>query len=324
MTRLGVTIGLDDAGAAQWASAAAVISRALRVFGEVDVTPANAELPAALRTLRPDIVFNAARDVAGRAATALTLEQVGIPFTGSSSSALTLTASRDRMKEALGTRLIPTAVFTVVHGPEDLVPLTRRSFPLVVFRTSNVFDARDCVVVEDAAELEREAQRLWASAPHPVLVERYLPGSAFACLVLGNGADRVVLPPVSLVSGSNPADSPSIDHVPEGLREGVERVVLETCRALDLRDLARVDIALSERGVPHVLSADPLPDLTGDMSNPVLLAADSTGLDQVELIQRTLHVAAARTGLPLPQSPMFDDLRYRTPPRGLRLRTRHA
>lgn len=324
MTRLGVTIGLDDTRAAEWASAAAVISRALRVFGEVDVTPANSELPAALASRRPDVVFQAARGVADRVRTALTLEQSGIPFTGSSSSALTLTASRERMKEALGTRLIPTAVFTVVRGPEDLVPLTRRSFPLVVFRASEVFHGRDCVVVEDAAELERETQRLWATAPHPVLVERYLPGSAFGCLVLGNGADRVVLPPVSLVSGSNPGDSPTIDHVPEGLREGVERVVLETCRALDLRDLARVDIALSERGVPHVLSADPLPDLTGDLSNPVLLAADSTGLDQVELIQRTLHVAAARCGVPLPQSPMFDDLRYRTPPRGLRLRARHA
>jgi D-alanine-D-alanine ligase-like ATP-grasp enzyme len=157
-----------------------------------------------------------------------------------------------------------------------------------------------------------------------VLVERYLPGSAFACIVLGNGADRVVLPPVSLASGSNPGDPPSVDHVPEGLREGVERVVLETCKALDLRDLARVDIALSERGVPHVISADPLPDLTGDLSNPVLLAADSTGLDQMEVIQRTLHVAAGRSGVPLPQSPAFDDLRYRTPPRGLRLRSRHA
>jgi hypothetical protein len=85
-----------------------------------------------------------------------------------------------------------------------------------------------------------------------------------------------------------------------------------------------VVIGLRVRGVAVVLSADPIPDLTGDLSNPVLLAADSTGLDQMELIQRTLHVAASRTGLPLPQSPMFDDLRYRTPPRGLRLRARHA
>ncbi|MCC6316468.1 MAG: hypothetical protein IT361_02165 [Gemmatimonadaceae bacterium] len=320
MTRLGVAQGqLSDSLVAQ----RAVIPRALRVFGEVEVLPVEAGM-AALESLAPDIVYHAARGAREREQLAANLEAGRTPFTGCSAAAHAHAASREHMKEALGARLIPSAAFTVVRDVSHLEPLTRRGFPLVVFRATDVFEATDCVVVESVAELNREIENRLAASSEAVFVERYLPGAVFACTVLGNGADRVVLPPVSLATEVDPGESTRVSHVPEGLREGVERVVLETCRALDLRDFARVDLALSERGVPHVISVDAIPDPTGGATNPVLLAAEGTGLDQVELIQRVLHAAAKRSGVALPSSPMFDDLRYRTPPRGLRIRARHA
>jgi D-alanine-D-alanine ligase-like ATP-grasp enzyme len=68
--------------------------------------------------------------------------------------------------------------------------------------------------------------------------------------------------------------------------EVIETVAIDACQALDLRDLARIDLALSDTGVPHVVAVDPLPDFDADDANPVFLAADA-GHGMAELAQRT-------------------------------------
>ena len=325
MTRIGITIDRPDDASAQRSGTAAPWARALSELGEVSLLQAGSALPAALQANRPDVVFNSAREPqppGQRHHVAAILEMFGVPFSGSGSATLALTSSRARVKEALGARQVATAVYTIVHDPVQLAPLARRSFPLALFRPTEVYSADGALVVDDADQLEREARAIWSVGPTSLLVERHLTGDAFACVVLGNGADRAVLPPVSLAIGAGAV--PQVGHVPDGLLQGMERVALEACLALDLRDCARVDVALSDTGVPHVVAVDPLPDFTGGFANPVLLAADAAGMDDMELIQRTLVLAAERFGLTMPNAPRFDEVRRRTPPRGLRMRARHA
>jgi D-alanine-D-alanine ligase len=324
MTTIGVTIDHPTASAGGPVAVPAVLAEALTPLGTVVAIPASGDLVTGrLTEPRPDIVFNGARGTGApgdRERLAAALESLAIPFTGSGSATLALTASRPRTKEALGAHQVPTPAFSIVHDVADLEPLRRRRFPLALFRARDVYSARDGIVVESADDLEGEARRLWSLEDGPLLVERHLVGAVFCCVTLGNGRGRVVLPPVSVASSTSPTPRglPAADHVPEGLMDGIERVVRATCDALDLLDLARVDVALSDTGVPHVVAVDPLPDLDRDGANPVQLAADAATMENGELIQRCLVLGAARAGVQLPQAPRLRDVRHRTPPRGLR------
>ncbi|MGQ0645943.1 MAG: hypothetical protein ACT4P7_00140 [Gemmatimonadaceae bacterium] len=329
MTKIGVMIDDQERTSGATDALALAFTSALTALGSIEFLPVD-DLSQRLSASRPDIVYNAARAPrlqGDRHHLAALLELEAIPFTGSGSATLALSASRPRVKDALGRQQVPTAAFTMLSDVADLEPLTRRSFPMALFPPHGVYSARDGVVVENATELEREVLSLLSSSQGPVLVERYLSGAVFCCVMLGNDDRRVVLPPVSLTSVTSPTagDLPSVDRVPHGLLEVIEGVVQATGTALATLDCVRVDVALSQTGVPHVVAVDPLPELRRDeRSNPVLMAADAAGIDQGELIQRCLLLGAARTRVSVPLAPRLEEVRRRTPPRGLRLRAREA
>ena len=110
-------------------------------------------------------------------------------------------------------------------------------------------------------------------------------------------------------------------RIADGLAEDIERLSLRAYIALGCRDLARVDVRLSGDGVPNVCAVDALPPLTGDEALGALLpAAEAVGVGLEELILRCLVLAAERSGVALPNVPVFSRLPRRTPPGGMRIR----
>ena len=326
MTRIGVTCDQPDPGAA---GVPPDLAAALGSLGTVDAIPAAAVLGTHWGAVRPDIVFNAVRgtgEPAPRDRVVAALEALALPFTGSGSDVVQRSRSRALVKVALGSSRVPSAAASIAVGPPDLEQFRRRSFPLTIFPATDAYSAGQGVVVDSAADLEREAGILWSADPAPLFVERHHAGAVFCCVALGNGRDRVVLPPVTLdtVTGPTAGGLPAVGHVPDGLLDDIEAVVRATCDALGFLDLARVDVALSDNGVPHVVVVDPLPQVATDPSNPVSLAAEAAAIHGGELAQRCLIIAALRNGVPLPDAPRLRDVRHRTPPRGLRHRRRSA
>ena len=328
MTTIGVVVSGAEVRSATVAIDAAFVAQALEPFGEVVPIPAG-DLLENLGAACPDIVFHAtqaAATTADRIGTATLLEQSKVPFTGSDWQAIAVTSSRRRLKDVLGAAEVATAAYTLVESPAELEPLKRRSFPLALFALDPGRPFEDCMVAETAADLERFAAVMWGKHSTPFLVERHLQGVTFCCIVLGNGTNRIVLPPVSLTSIATPSPDgrPWIDSLPDGLHQGVERVALAACRALGLRDLSRIDVALSDAGVPHVVAVDALPSLTPGATNPVSLAGEAAQLVANDVVRHCLIAAAERTGVALLASPGIGDVRRHTPPRGLRLRRRRA
>lgn len=324
--RIGVTC---DAGADE---EHALATRALAVLGEAVVLPTDDALPQRLRELRPDIVLNLARGVGTperRLHIPALLEFLQIPFTGSDAVTHATCVARPRLKATLAAHGIPTSGFAVVDSLRQLAPFARRAFPVAVRRARGVDSCFATLVAHDFDELESIASSLLDASREPILVERFLPGDSFACSVLGNGPHAVALPVVAVpndpFAAASPADlppgtatgrptsSPAVARIDDGLAEEIEALALRTVRALECRDLARVDVRLSDAGVPNVCSVEPLPPFGERDGGATRRAAQAAGLAVEELVQRCLVLAAERTGIALPLTPPFPTL----PRRGL-------
>jgi len=303
-------------------------ARALSTLGSVHLIPADEALPRRLRDEPPTIVFNLARGAAApehRARVAAFLEFYGVPYSGSDATTHATCVERPRMKEALAAHGVPTAWFAMIGSLELLAPFRQRTYPVAVRRARGVSSCFATLVAHDFDELEAIVAELLAASPEPVLIERFLPGESFACGILGNGTDVVMLPLVSVPNDPFAAYSFGAREHParisDGLAESIEGVALRAFEALGCRDLARIDIRLNDAGVPNVCAVDPLPSLSPNDTAGLLPAARAAGLESEELVQRCLLLAAKRVGLSVPRAPALANLPRRTPPWGLRVRS---
>ena len=84
--------------------------------------------------------------------------------------------------------------------------------------------------------------------------------------------------------------------IPSDLLKRIEEVALRAYRALDCRDVSRVDIRVGRDGVPYFLEVNPLPGLSpfyGDL--PIM--ARRMGWEYSRLIRTIFHHALKRYGL---------------------------
>jgi len=315
---------------AEWDSAETIdaVASALSALGDVIRIEATEELPARLRSERPDIVFNIAEGLHGtnrEAHVPAICEFFGIPYSGSDPYTLSLCLHKARTKDVLSVHGIPNAPYQVIEDEASLEAVPALEYPLflkpVHEGSSKGITERN--FVRDRNELEAQAQFLLATYRQPVIAETFLPGAEFTCGVLGNGATARVLPIVgfnfdSLPKGALPIygfeakwiwDTPDepleifecparIDH---RLESAIKDVVLRAYRVLGCRDWSRVDVRLDADGVPNVVEVNPLPGILPNPEDNSCLpkAARAAGLTYDELIQSALIAAAERTGVPL-------------------------
>lgn len=321
---------------AEWDSAETIdaVASALSALGDVIRIEATEELPARLRSERPDIVFNIAEGLNGtnrEAHVPAICEFFGLPYSGSDPYTLSLCLHKARAKDVLSVHGIPTAPYVVIEDEAALDELLREAsrFPLFLkpMHEGSSKGITERNFVRDRDELEAQAQFLLATYDQPVIAETFLPGAEFTCGVLGNGATARVLPIVgfnfdSLPKGALPIygfeakwvwDTPDepleifdcparIDH---RLEAAIEDVVLRAYRVLGCRDWSRIDVRLDADGVPNVVEVNPLPGILPNPEDNSCLpkAARAAGLSYDELIQSALIAAAERTGVRIAPRP---------------------
>ncbi|HMN10003.1 MAG TPA: hypothetical protein PKC83_14570 [Gemmatimonadaceae bacterium] len=299
----------------------AMASQALAPLGDVVPIPVGDRLADLLRATRPDIVLNLARGNGSperRLRVPASLEALDIPFCGSDSATHSTCVERPRLKATLAARGIPTATATVVDAPGQLAPFRHRAFPVAIRRARGVSSCFATLVAHDFDDLEAIVAELRAASDEPVLIERFLPGESFACTILGNGTESVALPVVS-VPNDPYAAAPAVPwakpvRIAHGLAEDIASIAMRAFHALGCRDVARIDIRLSDAGVPHVCGVEPVPAFTGRGDGAMISAARAAGVGEAELVQRCLVVAAAREGIRLPSAPALRRISRHTPP----------
>lgn len=302
--RDSVAPGNDDQ--AEWDPPETIlaISNALARQGHVVVhLEATPDLPRVLAEADVDLIFNIAEGVEGRnreAQVPALCELLNIPYTGSDSATLAIALDKALCKKVLMQHDILTPRFQVMEtGRERLSPDLR--FPLIVkpnaegsskgIGNTNVVDTEEGLRAAVRSVLDRYRQ--------PAIIEEYVAGREFTVGLLGDKRPRV-LPPMEIRFKNPTVERPVYDFVvkqewekhvyyecPATLtdieRKSIEKIVRDTFWALDCRDVARIDLRMDVQGRIYVIEVNPLPGLTPNYSDLVLISR-AAGLDYDQLM----------------------------------------
>jgi D-alanine-D-alanine ligase len=262
-----------------------------------------------------DIVFNIAEGLGGRNREAhipALLEFLNIPYTGSDPLTLSLTLDKAMAKRMVMSQNIPTPRFKKIEKMNDLDGLDLH-YPLFIklcYEGSSKGVRLDSKI-SDPQFLEEKARELLKTYGSPLLVEEFVKGPEFTVGVLGN-QDPFVLGVMQIeIKGRPPEESvysleikreweekvryhcpPSID---QHLQKKIEEVALQSYRALECRDVSRVDIRVGEDRTPYFLEINPLPGLSPVYGDLVIMAR-SMGWDYARLVKTIFHQALKRYG----------------------------
>jgi len=164
-------------------------------------------------------------------------------------------------------------------------------------------------VMDDEAGLRAAVKSLIEKYRQPALVEEYIPGREFTVGLLGDRRPRV-MPAMEICFKNAAVERPVYDFqvkqewekhveykcpapVTPAEHKAIERAARETFIALDCRDVARVDLRMNPQGQVYVLEVNPLPGLTPDYSDLVLISK-AAGIDYRTLIGEILAGAIKR------------------------------
>jgi D-alanine-D-alanine ligase len=265
------------------------IGKAIESHGHVVVPlEATPDFPRTLMASNVDIVFNIAEGISGRNREAQVpnlCELLGVPYTGSDSATLSICLDKGLSKRML--KEVDTANSQVLMTGKEKLKALR--YPVIVKPnqegTSKGITPKS--VVDDEAGVRERARELIVKYGQPALVEEYIEGREFTVGLLGERRPRV-LPPMEVVFLTQ-KDRPVYDYtckqdcdkhvryeVPAKLTKDELRAIERVCRAtfmtLGCRDVARIDLRMTNDGKIYVIEVNPLPGLTPDYSDLCLIS----------------------------------------------------
>jgi D-alanine-D-alanine ligase len=271
----------------------------------------------------PDFVFNLAEGIgmsrARESQVPCILESLNIPYSGSDPIALGLTLDKYLtniiLKEAGAP--VPRA-FTVEN-------ISQLHFLKSIFRKNNLFIVKPRwegssrgiflnSVVSNFNELKERADFVFRKYKQPALVEEFLENDEITVGVCGNrfpfvlGMMRVAEKNKSgahfLYSQENKRNwEERIKYEPQNsieksIQKAIEKYSIKAFKALELRDIARIDFRLNGANIPKIIDVNPLPGLSPYYSDlPIICKLN--GKNYRYLIKTILHEALKRNSLKL-------------------------
>ena len=302
------------------------IDRALVELGhQTTVLPCTLDLEAmraGLLELRPDVVFNLVESLGGSDWLMLLfpalLDTLGIPYTGSSTTAMFLSTHKLVAKEQMGLTGVPTPAAKRVGASGRLESLGTCDMPAAecswIIKTAAEHASfgldGDCVCHNPTDELllKRIVEHS-ARLGRPCFAEQYIDGRELNMSLLGSPDGPKMLPPSEIEFTSFPPGKPRVlGHAAKWNEDSFEfhgtprtfafaetdRPMLDQAcdvsrRCWDifgLRGYTRIDLRVDAAGQPYVLEINANPCLTPGCGFP--WAAEEAGMDYRTLIERIL------------------------------------
>jgi len=281
------------------------------------------DIPLAIRSLEelePAVVFNLCESIRGdnrfESLLPLLLDLEGISYTGSGAFPLSLALHKDKAKEVLRARGVPTPAAVLLDNPDT--SRVTLDFPLIVKPAREDASVGICSasVVRGRQALDDRVQYVLAHYRQPVLVEQYIEGREICVALLERPGDRPQVFPFFEIDFSDmPSDRPRIvsfeakwvedsveyrgtrpvrcEGMSPALRTRLAETALAAFEAVGLRDYARVDIRLAPDGVPYVIDVNPNCDLS-DLAGGFSKAARAAGLSYEDVVLRLVDLALSR------------------------------
>jgi D-alanine-D-alanine ligase len=281
------------------AVADALESRGHRVT-RADISPTDV---SALDRPGMDVVFIALHGEFGESGHVQKLcEQRGLRYIGSGPRASELSLNKAAAKQRFKREGIPTPDWMVIEQfhPRDAVAGWLAELPPpVVVKPVDGGSSVDVTIARDDASRDRALDELLDSYGRAML-ERYVPGRELTVGILGERA----LPVIEIVPAESFYDyrAKYADDAGTGYRfdhglgaepiERLQELALRAHRALDCRDLSRVDFILPETGPPAMLEINTIPGFTSHSLLPKAAAEAGIGFEQ--LVEQIVALALSR------------------------------
>lgn len=284
------------------------------------------ELTAGLARRKPELVFHLIEnfDVEGcHVATAGVLDALKLPYTGGGPGELYIRGNKSLAKKILAYEKLNCPDFAVFSQDATLETGGTLRMPLIVkpLERDGSTGIKANALVHSVPEMMERVLAIHRGVGDAALVEEYIEGREFFVGVLGN-RDPVAFPPIEMDFSGLPAGSPRVlgqeakwdknspeyqgtkailPDLPVELRARLQKVALDACRALLVRDYARVDLRLTDTQDIYVIEVNANCDL--EQTSEFATAALAAGLDYPTLINRIVELAVARyRPAPVPKS----------------------
>lgn len=202
------------------------------------------------------------------------LETMGIPYSGCGPLSSGMCMDKDISKAVLKAAGIRTAPWINIRKNEeiDYKEIEKMGYPVVVKPTHGGSSVATNIV-KDAKEIEKcvEESFKW---DNEVIIEKFIEGEEIACPVYNNK----MLPVIAIKPNAEFFDykakytdggaSEVVVTLPEKLNKEVEKMALETYRALKCEVYSRVDMIVTPEKVPYILEVNTLPGMTNNSLIP--------------------------------------------------------
>ncbi|AJG97283.1 MULTISPECIES: D-alanine--D-alanine ligase [Clostridium] len=227
------------------------------------------------------------------------LQTLGIPYSGCGPLSSAMCMDKDVSKSVLEANGIRTASWINLRKGDniDFNKINELGYPVVVKPTHGGSSVATFIVKEDK-EIENcvsEAFK-WDSE---VMIEKFIKGDEITCPVYNNK----MLPVIAIKPKAEFFDFTSkyqdggaeeiVVELEAELHKEVEKMALETYKALKCEVYSRVDMIVTEEGVPYILEINTLPGMTKNSLIPKSAAALNIGFSELidMIIQDSLKIS---------------------------------
>jgi D-alanine-D-alanine ligase len=242
---------------------------------------------------RPQIVFNVSEGkngIYGEAYVPSILDELKIPYTGSSALATSLAVNKVATKmimQSAGVN-VPKLFQFITRSDEEIREIDL--FPVIV---KPVFEGASIgisskSICNSIEEVKISARRIFQRLKRPIMIEEFIDGVEITAGVIGNFPPRM-LPPMEIdfspLSKRETKAAKGIQtykfktdysekaqyflpaRVTDETIDRIEENVLKAFRVLNIRDLARFDLRIDKNGVPFILEINAVVGLEKDRSD---------------------------------------------------------
>lgn len=235
-----------------------------------------------------------------------TLDMMGIPYTGSGVLAAAVTMDKAASKRVFVAEGIPTPRSHTYYRYEmkrSLVEEIQQEFSLpVVVKAASQGSSIGVYIVETSDDLSHALHEAF-EYNNEVLVEEFIKGKELTVAVWGNEEKKEAFPIIEITTASGRYDyeskytkGASTHIIPARVSEEkageIRQLAVRTFTACGCRGVARVDMMLSEDGVPYVIEVNSVPGMTELSLVPD--AGRAMGIEFPELCEHILEMAGFR------------------------------